>query len=285
MTLPVHDGLLQIFDVEHGACALLTVASPDGTFRRLLIDCGHNASTRWTPGAHLKSLGVAQIEQLVITNYDEDHVSGYRSLTDHGVGYGWILRNPSVLPQTIRHLKSETGMGPGIDALVRDLGHCGAPAAGVNPPSFQGVAIEWFYNVYPRFDDENNLSLVVNLRVHGWSFLFPGDMECAGFNHLLEVLPRFREVVQGVHVLVASHHGRANGICPAMFDQWGCRPQLVAISDDYKQYDTQETAGFYSRHCAGIANFRGAGKHRKILTTRNDGEIRFSFQAGSCRVS
>lgn len=86
MTLPVHDGLLQIFDVEHGACALLTVTAPNGGVRRLLIDCGHNASTRWTPGGHLKSLGVTQIEQLIITNYDEDHVSGYRSLADHCAG-------------------------------------------------------------------------------------------------------------------------------------------------------------------------------------------------------
>lgn len=40
---------LQIFDVEHGACALLT--ADNGT--RLMIDCGHNATTGWRPGSYL----------------------------------------------------------------------------------------------------------------------------------------------------------------------------------------------------------------------------------------
>ena len=64
--------ILEIFDVEHGACALVTT----GNGKRILIDCGDNATTGWEPGSALRRRGIAAIERLVVTNYDEDHVSG-----------------------------------------------------------------------------------------------------------------------------------------------------------------------------------------------------------------
>jgi len=282
--LPVRDGLLQVFNVEHGACALLTTPVA-GAWQRILIDCGHNATTGFTPGQHLSKLGVREIDLLVVTNYDEDHVSGYRSLRDHGVGYRWILRNPSVPPAAIRQLKSETGIGPGMEAFLHDLQQV-RPATRIDPqPTFGDVEIEWFYNVFPGFQDENNLSLVAHVRIRGLSFLFPGDMECSGFQNLLRCLPRFREVVASTDVLIASHHGRENGICPEMFADHNCRPQLVVISDDYKQYDTQETVQFFRRQCRGIAGYRGSATPRRVLTTRRDGEIRFEFDGPNCRAA
>lgn len=286
MVLQVHDGVLQVFDVEHGACALLTVPAPNGGWKRMLIDCGHNATTKWYPGEHLRSLGVTHLDQLAITNYDEDHLSGYPNLLQQGISVDWILRNPTVAPQTIRRLKSETGMGPGIDALISSLANFGPPVPGSDgPPIFQGVHREWFFNPYPYFQDENNLSLVLYLAINGFSFLFPGDMERAGFDYMLKTDTRFRALVGGLDVLMASHHGRESGISPEMFEVCGCRPKLVVISDDYKQYNTQETANYYASKCAGIADFRYSGNTRKVLTTRNDGEILFSFANGSCWVT
>lgn len=281
----LHDGLLQVFDVEHGACSLLTVPKGDGGVMRLLIDCGHNANMPWHPGAHLASLGVHQVDQLVVTNYDEDHVSGYRDLLQRGIQVPWILRNPSVAPQTIRQLKSEDGMGPGIDALVNSLQNYGPVAVGgPHPPLFPGVHREWIWNQYPYFEDENNLSLILHLRIHGFSFLYTGDMECDGFRNVLETNTRFREICGQVDVLMASHHGRENGICPEMFDDWNCQPKLVVISDCPKKFGTQETTNYYASKASGISDFRGLGNTRRVLTTRTDGEIQFSFQGGNCWV-
>lgn len=284
--IPVRNGLLQVFDVEHGACALLTVPAPGGGWKRMLIDCGHNATTKWYPGEHLSNLGVTYLDQLVITNYDEDHVSGYPNLLQKGIYVDWIIRNQTVEPKTIRQLKSDTGMGPGIAALAASLANFGPPIpGGGGAPVFQGVQIEWFFNPYPFFQDENNLSLVLYLNINGHSFLFPGDMEYAGFDNMLRTNKRFREVVTNLDVLMASHHGRESGICQEMFDVWGCKPKLVVISDDYKQYDTQETINYYASKCLGIPNFRSPGNTRKVLTTRNDGEIQFTFDNGNCLVS
>ena len=68
-----------------------------------------------------------------------------------------------------------------------------------------------------------------------------------------------------------------------MFDVHGCYPSIVVISDDYKQHNTQETTGYYSRKVRGISWFRNEGA-RYVLTTRSDKEICFSFKNGGSLV-
>lgn len=225
------------------------------------------------------------LEQLVVTNYDEDHVSGFPNLLEKGITVSWLFRNNTVSPQTIRHLKSEDGMGWGIDKLVEQLETSFAGSDALYPePVFPHVQTEYFFNTYPSFTDENNLSLVLWLKVHNCTFLFPGDMECAGFQHLLKNDAQFRHRVKDVNILMASHHGRANGICPEMFDEYGCKPQIVIISDSDKQYASQETTSYYASKAIGITNFRQDGGYRSVLTTRSDGEIWFAFINGVCTV-
>jgi len=267
---------LEIFDVEHGACALLT--ADNGT--RLMIDCGHNATTGWKPGTYLINKGIRYLDMLAITNYDEDHASGLPNLIAN-VDIGWLWRNKSVTPQTITTLKSEYGMGKGIETLVNMASnYCGGGSTA--SPDFTGVERQCFYNNYPSFDDENNLSMVVFLKCNGINFLFPGDIECAGWLKLLQDDPSFRRAVAETTVLIASHHGRENGICQEIFDVHGCKPQLIIISDDYHQYNTQKTVNYYASKARGIENFRGYP--RTVLTTRKDGDITFNFNQGSCSV-
>lgn len=285
MSLPLRDGALQIFNVDHGQCALLTLPTPTG-IRRVLVDCGHSVNFRgapWYPGHHLSNLGVKYVDVLICTNYDEDHVSGFPDLQMRGISVGCILGNPTVSPEAIAKLKSEVGMGSGIRSIASTLAVRKLIGWPQTPPVIPGLDLTWIWNPYPFFVDENNLSLIVVLNVHGINFMFPGDMETKGFRNILNTYLPFRSIVSGINVLVASHHGRDSGICPEMFDVYGCRPQLVVISDDHKQYDTQETTEYYGRKARGISWFRNQGT-RYVLSTRNDGEIRFSFARGSCTV-
>lgn len=263
---------LTIFDVEHGACALLTCDNN----MRMMIDCGHNGSTGWRPGDHLRSQGIDYLDMLVITNYDEDHVSGLPNLRE-SARIGWLWRNSSVSPEILRGLKSEDGMGVGIDALVDMATTYKASVPPQPSPAFPNVEAEVFSLSYPEFDDENNLSLVLHLRMRAVSFLFPGDLETRGWNALLEKNARFREVVGRTNVLIASHHGRASGICPDMFDKYGCHPYWIVISDKGYMHDTQQTVPYYSS-CTKGAVFRG--RDRNVLTTRNDGAVHFDFWDG-----
>lgn len=261
---------LRIFDVEHGACALLTC--DNGT--RLMIDCGHNGDTGWRPGRYLRDQGIPRLEMLAITNYDEDHVSGLPDLLEN-VDVEWLWRNRSVTPETIRRLKSEDGMGSGIEALVGMASNY-TSGTEATPPTFLGVERQAFYNDYPEFDDENNLSMVVHLRIAGINFLFPGDLEASGWKALLRQ-SGFQKVVSETHVLIASHHGRENGICTDIFETYGCRPFYVVISDKGYMYDTQKTVPYYRSKARG-GPFRGETRH--VLTTRNDGRIAFVFHNG-----
>jgi hypothetical protein len=211
---------------------------------------------------------------LAITNYDEDHVSGLPDLLGN-VEIEWLWRNKSVTPDTIMHLKSEDGMGRGIETLV-NMASDYTGGGDATPPAFPGIERQSFYNDYPSFDDENNLSMVVHFQTNGINFLFPGNLESSGWKSLLKK-PDFQQVVSDTHVLVASHHGRESGICTDVFDTHGCNPFYVVISDKGYMYDTQETASYYYSKARG-GPFRG--ETRRVLTTRKDGRISFVFENG-----
>lgn len=263
--------ILSIFDVEHGACALLE--TDDG--KALMIDCGQNASTGWKPGTYLRSRGISAIDLLAITNYDEDHVRGLPDLLAN-VTVNALLRNKSVSAATIARLKTADGMGTGISTLASAID--GTFTAGSVVTSFAGVDYSVFYNDYPSFDDENNLSLVLFLQCNGRGILFPGDLERAGWLALLKN-PGFTSVLAKTDVLVAPHHGRISGCCDEIRPLLGAgRPYYVVISDKGYMYETQDTLSYY-RALASGGPFRG--ETRRVLTTRNDGLIRFELGAGA----
>jgi len=264
---------LQIFDVEHGACSLLTADNNT----RFMIDCGHNATTGWKPGTYLRQQGIDQVDMLAITNYDEDHASASANLFDN-VFVWWLFRNASVSAATIKTLKREQGIGPGIECLVDKI-EANFSGGGIPTPQpvLQGAERQFFCNTYPQFDDENNLSMVVFLKCHGIGVMFPGDLEKAGFLELLKI-KAFRQALLQTNVYIASHHGRENGCCEEMVPYLK-NVYYIVISDKGYQYDTQKTIPFYSRIAKG-GPF-GQEQTRRVLTTRNDGRIAFEFSLGS----
>ena len=104
---------VQIFDVEHGGCALVTA----DTGARILIDAGHNGTTGWRPSTYLQGLGVSHLEELMITNYDEDHASDLDNVLQV-VSVGVLRSNPSVSGHDLKRLKRKQGIGNGIQALA-----------------------------------------------------------------------------------------------------------------------------------------------------------------------
>jgi len=262
---------LKIFDVEHGACALLTC--DDGT--RLMIDCGHNVTTNWKPGSYLLNQNIAQLEMLAVTNYDEDHVSGIIDLLEK-VNVRWLMRNKSVSSGAIRQLKSEDGMGRGIEKLVYAIENIFTGDGTIPQPPFSGLTRKVFWNTPQDFDDENNLSVALHLKCHNVGILFPGDLEKKGWLKLLE-RDDFKSMLRDTHVLVASHHGRESGCCEEIFAYTS--PFYIVISDKGYAHESQETLDFYRRFTRG-GPFRNE-RERHILTTRNDGTIGFSLNTNN----
>lgn len=255
---------IEIFDVEHGGCSLVTADNG----RRILVDCGHNSSTNWRPSQALPARGIQHIDRLIVSNYDRDHVSDLPDLLTN-VGVPVLSRNPSVSPDLLRAMKAENGMDPGIGTLAYMAGNYYTQDLPV-PQDFGDLQISHFWNIYPAFTDENNLSLVTILRYRDFGIIFPGDVEKAGWISLLQ-REDFRAALAGVNIFVASHHGRENGYCADVFN-W-CSPEIVVFSDGTVIHETQKTTGLYRQHTRGIAFFDGVTRH--VLTTRRNGAIRF----------
>jgi beta-lactamase superfamily II metal-dependent hydrolase len=254
---------IRIFDVEHGGCALVIA----DTGARMMIDSGHNGTTGWRPSSYLRQQGVGHLEKLIITNYDEDHASDLANLVNT-VSIGVLVTNPSVTAPQLRLLKRHGGIGSGIDALADMKSRY--TSAITSEPNFGNLTTTFFWNQYPiDFEDENNLSLVVILKAPRLTICFPGDMERAGWENLLRN-PDFVRAMGEVNVLVASHHGRANGCSGQLFSQAGLNPEIVVISDSGIEHATQETVSWYAQRARGIELNGGT---RRVLTTRSDGRI------------
>lgn len=257
---------IKIFDVEHGFCAY--VVADNGNV--MLIDCGHNRETGFRPSTYLPARGCTGIERFIVSNYDEDHLSDLPYLRQR-LPIQILRRNKSIDADELRKLKVRTGpIQPGMAALLDMIETYTWDVT--NPPEFPEIELSTFYNHYPEFEDTNNLSLVAFLHYKDIHIIFPGDIERLGWNALLQS-QSFQEHLRRINIFVASHHGRESGYCPDVFDQ--CLPEIVIMSDEHIQYETQETE--YSRHTTGIP--WGEGR-RYVLTTRKDGTITISQRRG-----
>ena len=99
---------IEIFDVGHGQCAVMT--SPNG--QRMMIDCGTRWGEQrfWTPSLHYFRTAFALLS---VTNLDEDHLSDFAFMMQHCT-IPWIASNPTAgsVPWAIRRITSPTTYGP-----------------------------------------------------------------------------------------------------------------------------------------------------------------------------
>jgi hypothetical protein len=97
-------------------------------------------------------------------------------------------------------------------------------------------------------------------------------MEASGWRELLIRHPRLKWELAGTSIFVASHHGRVSGCCEEIFELF--RPEIVVISDDSLQFDTQETTDWYRQRCLGASLVVDPSQCRYVVTTRKDGDVR-----------
>jgi beta-lactamase superfamily II metal-dependent hydrolase len=266
--------VVRVWDVEHGACAMLHHTYNGQAGRLAMIDSG--CTDDWRPSTFIRNqLKRATLDYLFITNADQDHMSDLKGLDEAGVSVPVLIRNPTYTRQQIASIKALAG------PLSRDaswyVNACGRYNQQVTEPFNQymgGITATWFFNPYPRFVKTNDLSLVVFIQYAGFKILFPGDLEVAGWRALLTD-PSFRAELTTTNILVASHHGRQNGYCDDVFDF--LTPDAVVISDKPIVHDTQRTVPDYRRVVRedGVI-VRTTMKRRHVLTTRRDGSITFT---------
>lgn len=266
--------ILRIWDVQHGACAMLTHESEYGVQGRLaMVDSGDNGLTGWKPSAYIKHyLKRNVLDYLFITNADLDHIRDLSNLWREGITVSSFFRNRSVPPAALRIIKEASGeLTEDIERYLALHTNYVYPVDAPFEQNMGGITATAFWNSYPRFYDTNNLSPVVFFKFGPFKILFPGDLEEDGWLALLEQ-PAFRAELIGTTVLVASHHGRANGYCQRVFDYFN--PQVVVVSDKSIVHTTQKPQYQYAASEDGVL-VSNTGERRHCLTTRKDGWILF----------
>jgi beta-lactamase superfamily II metal-dependent hydrolase len=254
--------IVQIFDVEHGNCSLIT--TPNG--KHVLIDCGHNDTTGFRPSSFLISLGLngkeRRLTKLVIANVDQDHISDLPNVYNK-LRPEVLSRNKYINRGFLNDVKDE--ITEAMEAYLQMHETYIYPAN----PDLGGVTFSTFHHDPAKFSDTNDLSFVSFVQYQGLRMIFPGDLSAAAWLAFLGNA-NFVKKLQETNIFVASHHGREDGYCPEIFKY--CQPQLIVLSDCSIKYETQ-TCGGLLRHATGI--FFDDSNFRKILSTRNNGMITF----------
>lgn len=278
---------ITIFDVEHGACAMITHTN---SAKLAMIDSGHNETERWYPSQYIKNkMGRDTLDYLFITNADQDHLDDLNGLWEAGIDVKTLTRSRGVSPEDLRKIKMETArnadLGDDIERYLRIHQSYNSPVTESFNEHMGGVTFKSFYNKYPDEKTTNNLSMAVFFDFEGFKILFPGDLERSGWMRLLE-RQDFRDELDTTTVLVASHHGRDSGYVEEVFNQpelqrlW--QPECVVMSDKSLEHGTQEgMAQKYANRCTDEGVTTKGGHRRWALTTRDDGWIQFRVRSGN----
>ena len=275
--------ILRVWDVEHGACAMVQHVMGQYGGKLAMIDSG--STDDWRPSDYIRSdMRRTSLDYLFITNADQDHMSDLHGLWDARINVPVMYRNPSYTGAQMRQIKRKSG--PLTADAERYVSACCSFNEPVDEPfdmHMGGIAATTFWNPYPTFPDTNNLSLVVFIKYGNFKILFPGDLEKAGWRALLQ-RPEFCAELRGTDVLVASHHGRESGYCADIFDYF--TPSAVVISDKPIQHETQQTVPDYRR----VVRSQGVRvsttmKDRHVLTTRRDGWIQFNVDIDNYKIT
>ncbi|MGE6692470.1 hypothetical protein ACQKE8_08470 [Sphingobium limneticum] len=100
--------VLRIWDVEHGACAMLQHQIGDYGGRLAMIDSG--CTDTWHPSSYIKNhMGRSVLDYLFITNADQDHMSDLKGLDSSGVAVTTLVRNPTYSGQQMAGIKAVSG--------------------------------------------------------------------------------------------------------------------------------------------------------------------------------
>ncbi len=196
-------------DVAQGDAAWLK--TPDGV--DIIIDGGRKGQ-----GSHLLSYlqdhGVADIEVMVATHPDADHVGGLITLVNRLPVHQVLLNGQSATTQTYQDL---------INAIAAKAVPTVVPRAGDTFVWGCCVTARTVHPVEPPGEDTNNASIVLRISYGQTDFLFTGDIEEAAEKAILE-----RGELVEAEVLKVAHHGSKSGSSTAFLN--AVSPEVAVIS-------------------------------------------------------
>ena len=216
-------GTLQVLalDVGQGQSILLSSGG-----QRALVDCGGSAwcDPGQTAADQLASMGCRELDYLVLTHYDQDHINGVTALLerlpvktlllpdgeDPGEAENAVLASAKAHGVQIRYIQAETALSLGAAGLT------------VYPPL--GTA------------GDNERGLAVLCTAGDFDLLITGDMSTATERLLLE-----RYDLPDTEVLVAGHHGSKYSTSNALLEALTPETAIISVGSNSYGHPADET--------------------------------------------
>jgi competence protein ComEC len=196
---------LIILDVAHGNCSILQ--DTEGT---IVIDCAHGYTLIDT----LQKLGISQIDRIIISHADEDHIEGFiKLLLDESITIKHIYLNPDGSKKTAIWIELRLAIADAKKRknTKRDFLHTemngnldvGQVNIQILAPSMDLVGQAGGLDLQKNKLNSNSVSAVIRLvyKARGVALL-AGDIDDIGLNNLTNNNPDF-----AADVLVFPHHG------------------------------------------------------------------------------
>lgn len=191
----------------------------------------------------LNYFGIDQLSLLIITHHDLDHVGGLSMLLDRGIDR---VISPEPLPLS-NHTQVQS-----IESIPIPHGQ-----VRIIPPSM----VFWD-------ESRNNQSLLIQLNLSNWSFLFTGDMD-----EFMEITLINHHLIERAHILKLGHHG----------SRYSTSNELLMHVHPVLSWNSCGQNNRYGHPHLDVLD-RLTNHHIPLLSTHLDGAILFDIMASKLMV-
>ena len=236
-------------DVGQGDCILIHF--PDG--KSMLIDSGNgeNQNNEYILN-FLKEFSVGDIDYLVITHPDVDHMGGAKNIiASHNVKNAFLSKIlvPENFPEfkTVKDYLTMDGAVINVSETYRHVKGKDYSVAFLSPFALDFPNVESGYvginGEYPTDADVNNASPIIYVEYKGIRFLFTGDAGSAQERIFLQnehaILKTFKQIglqinLDYVDFLKVSHHGANSGTSVEFSDRIRAKNAVISVGGENK---------------------------------------------------
>jgi competence protein ComEC len=284
---------IRIWDVNHGSAMFLRAGN-----RNVVIDAG--ANSEFSPAWWINNrFGRTKIDYLVISHPHHDHIEDLDVFKEEDL-LPKIVQRPkqarSIIESKIEEEDNEqyiedaeiylelddysstpdpTPDDPewvGIDTSRGRIRSDGGHRSGVTFHNYSAPESHWESSNYEQL---NNMSRMTVVNCRGFKFVTAGDMLEKGIEGLMQDDDAMA-ACEDAEVLVAPHHGRDSSYVYDFVSH--VNPDIVVFSEEPEGDEPDTVPGKYGNVANGALvhdERTGTVEERSVLTTREDGRIRF----------
>lgn len=207
---PDNTGKFMLYTISTGNSDSHLLVAPGG--EAMLVDAADNDDYSVIE-ATLEKYGVSEIDTLVSTHFDSDHIG---SMDD-------VVENTKVDSAYISNYKDNTKDYRNLMNALKDKQIAPTVAQSGMRFNLGGASVEVLNPENKKYQEVNSACVILKVSYGSTDFLLTGDMEEEALDGLLN---NWKDSI-GCEVLKCAHHGSRSGISDALLQ--AVRPQIAVI--------------------------------------------------------